>query len=269
VVIGVSQAAGFYAHDDDTPVAYVHVAPPENDAPGRWSTSLLADARVATWPQGAVAALRAAQQFVVDQGGGTLVLWEHGADPATRAVVEEAGFHVARELHQMRVPLPLEEPAQWPPGVTRRTFRPGVDDAEWLRVNNAAFAGHAEQGNWTEATLRHRMAEPWFDPSLFFLAVAADDPETILGFNWCKVHPASKDDGALGEIYVIGVDPGTKPLKLGRPLALTGLDAMARRGAGTGMLYTAADNAKALHLYGSLGFTIARTDRAYECNVQP
>ena len=52
-------------------------------------------------------------------------------------------------------------------------------------MNNRAFAGHPDQGGWHEATLRARMAEPWFDPSLFLLAF---DAEGLAGFNWLKLH---------------------------------------------------------------------------------
>ena len=52
-------------------------------------------------------------------------------------------------------------------------------------MNNRAFAGHPEQGGWPEPTLARRMAEPWFDPTLFLLAF---DAEGLAGFNWLK-HP--------------------------------------------------------------------------------
>jgi mycothiol synthase len=110
------------------------------------------------------------------------------------------------------------------------------------------------------------MTEPWFDPSLFFVATAADG--TMLGFDWCKLHPPTGADPALGEIFVIAVDPLSRE-RVGRPLALTGLAAMAARGIRTGMLYCAADNDRALRLYRSLGFETHRVDRAYECHVRP
>src|SRR3954464_14200003 len=37
VVIGVGGGVVFPPHDDDTPAAYAHVVPPDNDAPRRWS----------------------------------------------------------------------------------------------------------------------------------------------------------------------------------------------------------------------------------------
>jgi mycothiol synthase len=146
-----------------------------------------------------------------------------------------------------------------------RTFEHGHDDAGWLRVNNIAFAGHPDQGDWTPETLEARMAEPWFDPSLFLLAVDADG---IAGFNWLKRHGAREPDPELGEIYVIGVHPRTQGSGLGRALAVAGLALLHERGVGIGMLFVAADNAGALALYRSLGFEIHRTDRAYAMAVE-
>ena len=47
---------------------------------------------------------------------------------------------------------------------TIRTYSGLQDDAELLRVNNAAFSWHPEQGGWTETEIAERRAEPWFDP---------------------------------------------------------------------------------------------------------
>jgi mycothiol synthase len=267
MAITVTSDAGLVAFDDDEPVGFAQVEPAANDAPDRWSVTLLHDRSAGNSRAVVTELLRAARGQVAQHGGGTLVLWRHRPDEAEDGAALDAGFHPARELYQMRVPLPIAESPQWPAGVRLRTFAPGRDEAAWLAVNNRAFEGHAEQGAWTETTLRDRLAEPWVDLSLFF--VAEDGGGEIVGFNWCKVHPPSDEDPALGEIYVIGVDPlaRAKGIKAGRPLALAGLDAMAQRGITTGMLYCAADNEPALRLYRSLGFDVYRVDRAYECSV--
>jgi mycothiol synthase len=260
-------SAGFFAYDDDRPVGYVHVARADNEAAGnadQWAVGLVVEpSEIGAGVTGAL--LAAAREHVSASGGGTLVLWRLGPSDDEDADVRDAGFAVSRELFQMRVPLPIAEEPRWPAGVAVRTFRPGEDDDAWIAVNNRAFASHAEQGGWTRTTLQRRTAEPWFDPSLFF--VATDERGALIGFNWCKVHEPTGAEPALGEIFVIGVDPEATVKGVGRPLALTGLDAMAQRGAPTGMLYCAADNDRALRLYRSLGFDVHRVDRAYECTV--
>jgi mycothiol synthase len=208
--------------------------------------------------------LDAAISHVRAHGGGVLECWVFGAIDADDISFRAAGFTATRELLEMRVALPLAEAPTWPPGVTVRTFERGRDEADWLRVNNVAFAGHPDQGGWTAATLEQRMVEPWFDPALFLLAF---DNEGLAGFNWLKVHDARPPDPNLGEIYVIGVDPRTQSTGLGRALAIAGLHAVHEREIAIGMLFVAADNAGALALYRSLGFESHRADRAYTREV--
>ncbi|MCI0634196.1 MAG: mycothiol synthase, partial [Actinobacteria bacterium] len=169
---------------------------------------------------------------------------------------------------EMRVPLPLTDQPEWPAGVKARTFAPGRDEDAWLAVNNRAFAGHPEQSGWVRATLQRRMAEPWFDPEGFLLAV--DEHDRIVGFCWTKLHPAEPGEPeALGEIFVIGVDPAHHGGGLGRALVVAGLGSLAGRGVRTGMLFVDGANEAAVGLYRALGFETHRRDRAYARAVSP
>ena len=167
-----------------------------------------------------------------------------------------------RELLQLRRPLPL--PDHDDPGLSLRPFRPGHDEQAWLEVNNRAFNWHAEQGNWDLSTIRDREAQPWFDPEGFLLH---ERDGRLAGFCWTKVHPDT--DPPLGEIYVIAVDPAFQGQGLGRALAVAGLDWLAARGLGTGMLYVDGQNVAALRLYEHLGFSVDHVDRAYTADVDP
>lgn len=196
-------------------------------------------------------------------GDGPRRFWAHGDDPGARAFAEEHGFQRVRVLWQMRRPLdvPLAD-APLPAGVTIRHFRPGHDEQAWLGVNSRAFAHHPEQGRWTLDDLRLREAEPWFDPAGFLLAVDVED--TLLGFHWTKVHPAAGDDPALGEIYVLGVDPGGHRRGLGAALTVEGLRHLAAEGLTTAMLYVDESNTAAVKLYGRFGFEIHKADVGYQ-----
>lgn len=188
--------------------------------------------------------------------------WVAAADDTTDAALTKAGWRPVRAQHQMRVPLPRPEEPKWPDGITVRPMRPDRDLDAWVAVNNRAFAGHPEQGGWTVETLRRRIAEPDFDPDDVIAAWAGD---TLAGFHWTKVHPATADEPRTGEVYVLGVDPAHQGTGLGRALLVAGLDHLARvRECPEGMLYVAADNDAAIGLYRALGFGITRTDRAYE-----
>ena len=256
-----ADSAGFLVGED----AYAHVARADNDAAREWTLGL---AVAPGSPSGDArrALVAAAAEHVRRLGGGRMTLWVLGAQSADDTALRGAGMQPVRDLYEMRVGLPLTEAPRWPPGVQVRAFEPTRDDAAFLAVNNRAFAGHAEQGGWTETTLARRIAEPWFDPTLFLLAFDADG---MAGFNWLKVHEPHDRDPRMGEIYVVGVDPRAQGTGLGRALAVGGLGAVHERGIDTGLLFCAADNAPALALYRSLGFEVHRTDRAYECEVQP
>lgn len=170
-------------------------------------------------------------------------------------VLDEMGFVTERELRQLRCRLPLEERFELPPGIVLRRFRPGQDEEAWLRVNNAAFAGHPENGAWTREILEHRKRQPWFDPEGFLMAW--EDRE-LVGFCWTKMH-----DGGMGEIYVIAVAPGHQRRGIGAALVSEGLgDLEQRRGAEMGMLYVDADNTAGIALYERLGFRLDHVDRA-------
>jgi mycothiol synthase len=244
--------------------AVAHVARSDNVAPRHWAVGVALAPAMADHVT-LLRLLQAVDDHVAAHGGGRVVLWVIGAPPEDDEALTAAGFVADRELYEMRVALPLDEAPTWPDGVTVRTFQPGRDDQPWVEVNNRAFAGHAEQGGWTEATLQRRFADAWFDPTLFLLAF---DEQGLAGFNWLKIHDADRAGRRLGEIFVIGVDPRMQGTGLGRVLALAGLDLVHQRGIDTGMLFCAADNAPALKLYRSLGFTVHRVDRAYERDVQ-
>jgi mycothiol synthase len=208
---------------------------------------------------------RALLEEITENGGRLARIWSHGDHPGARALGARLGYRVVRELQQLRrslsgvAPADLPEPVL-PDGVTLRTFRPGEDDAAWLRVNARAFSWHPEQGRMTQADLDDRKAEPWFDPAGFFIAEADG---TVIGFHWTKVHPAGPDP-AIGEVYAVGVDPDRHGGGLGTALTLAGLRHLAGLGLDTVLLYVEADNAPALKVYHRLGFTAFSVDVVHE-----
>ncbi|MDQ8704836.1 mycothiol synthase [Streptomyces sp. LHD-70] len=202
---------------------------------------------------------RALGTALLASSGKRLRVWAHGGHAAARHLAQVLGLTLFRELRQMRRPLSpdaIAEPAL-PAGVTVRTFEPGQDDAEWLAANAEAFAHHPEQGSLTQRDLDDRKAEPWFDPSGFFLAENAAGE--LLGFHWTKVHAAE----GLGEVYVVGVRPAAQGTGLGKALTAIGLRHLAAAGLPTAMLYVDADNKAAVSVYERLGFSTHETDLMY------
>jgi mycothiol synthase len=192
-----------------------------------------------------------------EAGSGGLRMWAHGDHPSATALGHPAGLLRYRVLWQFRRDLAgeLAAPAL-PDGVRLRAFVPGRDEDAWLRVNARAFADHPDQGRWTREDLALRQAEPWFDPAGFLLAV--DPADRILGFHWTKTH-----SDTLGEVYVLGIDPGAQGGGLGAALTAAGLRHLASRGLRQVMLYVDEDNPRAVALYRKLGFVQWVTDAAF------
>jgi mycothiol synthase len=87
----------------------------------------------------------------------------------------------------------------------------------------------------------------------------------LAGFHWTKIHGAEESGGGhghepIGEVYVVGVDPGERGSGLGRALTIVGLRYLRGRGLAQVMLYVDETNAAAIRLYESLGFTHWDTD---------
>ena len=199
-------------------------------------------------------------QVLALAGDGPLSIWAHGDLPGSAELLGARGFSRARVLLQMRRDLAGVEadphPAL-PDGVHVEAFRPGRDEDAWLRVNARAFAWHPEQGRMTRADLELREAEPWFDPRGFLMAWRGDpdDGGRLLGSHWTKVHPAGDaGDEAVGEVYVLGVDPDAQGMSLGRALTDLGLSHLRDLGLGEVLLYVEEDNAAAVRLYEGRGF---------------
>nr|WP_281176323.1 mycothiol synthase [Pseudonocardia acaciae] len=196
---------------------------------------------------------------MLERADGTpLRLWAHGEHPGALRIAEKLGFRRVRTLWQMRRSLDTPEipEPELQPGVRLRTFVVGADEAEFLRVNNAAFDWHPEQGGWDIEQVKVREAEPWFDPAGFLLAV--DENDRLLGYHWTKVHPEG-----IGEVYVLGVDPAAQGGGLGAALTLAGLRHLRGLGLRDVMLYTEADNHAAVRVYQKLGFTRWHADAAF------
>lgn len=168
------------------------------------------------------------------------------------------GLTSIRNVLQMRRPLPLDAVDMVP----TRAFVPGSEDeSNWIGVNNRAFASHPDQSAMTVERLHTDLAAEWFDPEGFRLY---ERDGRLHAFCWTKRHHATRDDPAMGEIYVIGVDPDFQGHGLGRALVVAGLGWLSGVGETTGMLYVDESNAPARSLYAQLGFTLHHVDRVYE-----
>jgi mycothiol synthase len=245
------------ALDGDDTVGYLNLAPATGEDPA--VAELVVHPR---WRRRGIGSAMA--RAALAEGGDGTRIWAHGNSEPAQATAKSLGLEVARELLLMRRPLTDLPPLRTPDGVRIDTYRGPDDDAELLRVNNAAFAWHPEQGGWTEADIAERRDEPWFEPEGLFLAFDEGSGE-LLGFHWTKVHNEN-----LGEVYVVGVDPAAQGRDVGASLTLIGLhhlaDRLRRSSQPTVMLYVEADNSAAVSTYQRLGFEVSGIDVAYAAN---
>ncbi|MGH3637518.1 MAG: mycothiol synthase [Mycobacterium sp.] len=237
---------------DDAIVGYLDLVPAADDAPAMAEVAVAPDAR----RRGIGSELI---RTGLAEGGPGARVWAHGNLAPARGTAAALGLVAARELLQMRRPLSDLPPLAPRDDVLLRTYAGPDDDAELLRVNNAAFSWHPEQGGWTEADIAERRGESWFDPEGLFLAFDQKSG-ALLGFHWTKVH-----DAGLGEVYIVGVDPQSQGRGLGATLTLVGLHHLADRlGPDSEVtLYVEADNSAAVKTYERLGFSVFAADVAY------
>jgi mycothiol synthase len=185
-----------------------------------------------------------------------LRVWAMGDTAAARALAMGVGMVRRRELLIMERRLDDELPEPLiPPGVQIRTFVPGQDEREWLRVNAAAFASHPEQALIDLDDLNDRLAESWFDARGFFVATKDG---SMIGFHWTKQH-----QDQLGEVYVLGIAPWAARRGLGKALLLTGLHWLQQQGNSRVKLYVESDHQAAIELYLTYGFATASRDVMY------
>jgi mycothiol synthase len=195
-------------------------------------------------------------------------IWSHGDLPAAKAIA--ASLKLERLWANLLMSKSLGEIQPVTSKYPIRTFIPGLDNQAFLDLNNKVFADYPDQGGWSEDDLKVRVNESWFDDKGFFVA---EDRGELIGFCWTKIHGAhthshsggDDDHGheALGEIYVLAVNPDYKGQGIGRDLTITGLNYLKYQGLNNVMLYVGVENKPAFKLYKSLGFNEFGSDVMY------
>jgi len=195
-------------------------------------------------------------------------IWSHGDLPAAKAIA--ASLKLERLWSNLLMSKPIGEIQPVTSKYPIRAFIPGLDNQAFLALNNNVFANYPDQGGWSEDDLKVRVNESWFDDKGFFVA---EEKGELIGFCWTKIHGAhthshsggDDDHGheALGEIYVLAVNPVYKGQGVGRDLTITGLNYLKYQGLNNVMLYVGVENKPAFKLYKSLGFNEFGSDVMY------
>lgn len=204
-------------------------------------------------------------------------VWAHGDLPSAVALAGSVGLTRTRELLKMRrrgsegPALPERRAVK---GIELGTLAEAVSEggerwqgmdarSEFLRVNNAAFHWHPEQGGWTAAQLDERLAVDWVDTGAVFLAVDPSGGPRLAGFHWTKTV-AEPGEPVEGEVYVVAVDPADQGRGLGGVLTSVGVEYLeGPAGAESVVLYVEGDNRPAIRTYERLGFGVEHVDVTY------
>ncbi|QAU51729.1 mycothiol synthase [Corynebacterium pelargi] len=184
-------------------------------------------------------------------------VWAHGNLPGARRLAEREHYHPTRELLVMGIEgeaLKAAAQVQLADDLQLSTYADTTLEApeqEWLRVNNEAFDWHPEQGGWDQQRLAKAMDQDWFraDDVLFL-----ESEGRLAGFHWLKRH-GDLDEGADGEVYVVGLGRDFRGRGLGDPLVRLGLARLYEQGAQRVILYVESDNRPAVQAYERLGFS--------------
>lgn len=196
------------------------------------------------------------------RGGRAVQWWCHQPTDADRNVAERHGLRPTRELLEMRMQMATISDV---PPLATDTFVPGADETALLEVNNAAFADHPDQGNWTIDSLTGRVTSDWFDPA--GLLIHRSEDGTMLGICWTKIHRSPT--GPLGEIYVVAVRPAFQGRGLGRALTHAGLVSLRGRGIDHALRFVDSTNTTAQSVYRNIGFAIVSRITAMEQTINP
>ncbi len=189
------------------------------------------------------------------QPNGTTVVqaWLEQVRDGDDAVVAVAGLRPYRDLLQLRRQLPAEASC-----LATRPFDLDRDAEQFIAVNNRAFSWHPEQSGYTLDRLQAAMDEPGFNAEGFRIL---EIDGALAGFCWTKIHAGERP--AVGEIYVIAIDPAHHGKGLGGPMTLAGLEWLTEQGLSVAKLYVESDNQPATRTYERLGFALHSTNRAY------
>lgn len=153
------------------------------------------------------------------------------------------GYDQARAVLRMSGPMPIARVTSVP-GISIGPMG-GSDIDAIVGVNNRAFLNHREQGSMTVEGFRSLMGLAWFDPGGVHVARSA---ERIVGF--CVTKQA---EPAVGEVYLLAVDPELAGSGVGRALAQRGFSTMSNHGAVTAHAWVDAANHPAVALYQAFG----------------
>lgn len=186
-----------------------------------------------------------------------------GADRAGQALHENEGYRLVRHFWHMRIDLNAPpDLADWPEGISVRTYNPADDPHPVFAACEEAFQDHWGYTKWDYEEWHHRMMErEGFDPALWFLAI---DGEQIAGAALCEYHEE------LGWVQQLAVRRQWRRQGLGLALLRHAFADFFRRGTtAIGLGVDSNNTTGATRLYERAGMYVQHQFIVYEKEFRP
>lgn len=182
----------------------------------------------------------------------------------------DMGYQHIRSSYHMLIEMDAPVPdAQFPEGLTLRTYNPDTDAAAVYQAVEDSFQDHfgfvPEPFEEGLKRFRHFWENEGFDPTLFFIAM---DGDQIAGINLCRPH--SYDDAEMGWVGTLGVLRPWRKRGLGLALLRHSFHEFYQRGKRkVGLGVDAQNLTGALRLYEGAGMHVHQAFDQYEKELRP
>jgi len=182
-----------------------------------------------------------------------------------KKLFEDGGYRHIRSFYNMLIEMDARVPeAEFPDGITLRTYNPETDGAAVYQAQRDSFRDHfgyiEESFEEGLERFRHFWENESSDPTLLFIAMDGDE---IAGINLCR--PQAFDDAEMGWVGTLGVRRAWRKRGLGLALLRHSFNEFYRRGKRkVGLGVDAQSLTGALHLYETAGMHIQQASDLYE-----
>ena len=182
-----------------------------------------------------------------------------------KKLFENMGYRQIRSFYTMLIEMDTPVPeAEFPEGITLRTYNPEIDAAAVYQAQRDSFRDHfgyvEEPFEEGLKRFKHFWENESSDPTLLFIAM---DGDQVAGINLCR--PQSFEDSEMGWVGTLGVPRPWRKRGIGLALLRHSFNEFYRRGKRkVGLGVDAQSLTGAFRLYESAGMHVHQTFDQYE-----
>lgn len=179
----------------------------------------------------------------------------------TQSLLSEIGFRKEKRYLDLRLSLAAVRIPETANGDYTVKHLQSGEEKELARLQNLSFTGNWEYNPNTTEEIAFALNRKHGSLEDVLLIRDGDKPA---GYCWVKTPVGVKGEEKKGRIHMLGVDRDYRQRGVGRSALFHGLRELKKRGVKTVELTVASDNASALSLYRSIGFTECGSSFWYE-----